>query len=419
MAAPAAADTGGPRAGEDDADIDVDVVILGAGPAGAAAAITLRRYTQLRVALVERRLFDPFRPGETVSPALFPLVDYLGIARASFEERHLQSYAHAAAWGGDELVVRDFLFNGQGSGLHLDRLAFDSMLLDQAGQLGARIVQPAELLAISGGERWSVALRQGQAKRALSAAYLIDCSGRSSVMVRQQQCAVLQTDRMVGVYAYYDASAADGRERLQRTLVETTENGWFYLAPLPGGRTAAAFMTDAESLRTLDLLDPDTWRRHALASTHIGPLVRALGAPQAFRQYPVHSRVARLPANAAWTAAGDAAASFDPVSSLGIGHALSSGIQAARVAHAYLEQGGGLGEGYRQSLLDHFQSYAATRRSLYANEQRWPQSGFWQRRTGALCAQGQDGSRTRPNPGLGPAAGSSDGMVRTRSTSIK
>ncbi|NHZ33857.1 FAD-dependent monooxygenase [Massilia rubra] len=376
MAAPAAADIGGARAGDD----EVDVIILGAGPAGAAAAITLCRHTRLRVALVERRLFDPFRPGETVSPALFPLMEYLGIARAGFEERHLQSYAHAAAWGGDELVVRDFLFNGQGSGLHLDRLAFDSMLLEQAGQLGAQIVQPAELLGITGGARWAVALRQGERKRTLGAAYLIDCSGRSSVMVRQQQCPVLQTDRMVGVYAYYDAGQADAPERLQRTLVETTANGWFYLAPLPGGRTALAFMTDAETLRTLDLLDPDTWRRHALASTHIGALVRELGAPQAFRQYPVHSRVARLPANAAWTAAGDAAASFDPVSSLGIGHALSSGIHAARVAQAYVEQGGGLGEGYRQSLLAHFQSYATTRRALYANEQRWPGAGFWQRR---------------------------------------
>lgn len=373
MAAPAAADQDGPCSGD-----DYDVVILGAGPAGAAAAITLRRYTGLRVALVERRLFDPFRPGETVSPALFPLVDYLGIARASFEERHLQSYAHAAAWGGDDLVVRDFLFNGQGSGLHLDRMAFDSMLLGQAGQLGADILQPAELLEIKPGARWRIALRQGERRRALSAAYVIDCSGRNSVMVRQQQCPVLQTDRMVGVYAYYGAGGVP--ERVQRTLVETTENGWFYLAPLPAGRTALAFMTDADTLRTLDLLDPQIWHRHALASRHIGPLARALPAPQAFRQYPIHSRVARLPANAAWTAAGDAAASFDPVSSLGIGHALSTGIQAGRVAHAYLEQGGGLGEGYRQSLLEHFQSYAATRRGLYANEQRWPASGFWQRR---------------------------------------
>lgn len=379
MAAPAAADAGAPRAGED----EVDVVILGAGPAGAAAAITLRRHTGLRVALVERRLFDPFRPGETVSPALFPLLEYLGIARAGFEERHLQSYAHAAAWGGEELVVRDFLFNGQGSGLHLDRMAFDSMLLEHAGRLGAQIVQPAELLGITAGARWTVALRQGERQRALSAAYVIDCSGRSSVMVRRQQCPVLQTDRMVGVYAYY--GAGDARERVQRTLVETTEHGWFYLAPLPGGRTALAFMTDGETLRTLDLLDPASWRRHALAGRHIGPLVRALPAPQAFRQYPIHSRVARLPAIAAWTAAGDAAASFDPVSSLGIGHALSSGIHAGRVAHAYLEQGGALGEGYRQSLLDHFQSYAATRRTLYAIEQRWPGAGFWQRRLAPAC----------------------------------
>ncbi|HEX8611654.1 MAG TPA: hypothetical protein VF800_10240 [Telluria sp.] len=263
-------------------------------------------------------------------------------------------------------------------------MAFDGMLLEQAGRLGARIVQPAEQLAITAGARWRIALRQGERQRVLSAAYIIDCSGRSSVMVRRQQCAVLQTDRMVGVYAYY--GAGDGRERVQRTLVETTEHGWFYLAPLPAGRTALAFMTDAETLRTRDLLDPQTWLRHALASRHVGPLVRELPAPQAFRQYPIHSRVARLPANAAWTAAGDAAASFDPVSSLGIGHALSSGIHAGRVAHAFLEQGGGLGEGYRQSLLDHFQSYATTRRSLYANEQRWPESGFWQRR----LAQGRE-----------------------------
>ncbi|MCE3606476.1 tryptophan 7-halogenase [Massilia sp. P8910] len=376
MAAPAAADMGGPRAGEDDTQFDV--LILGAGPAGAAAAITLRRFTGLRVALVERRQFDPFRPGETVSPALFALTDYLGIERAGFEQRHLQSYAHAAAWGGADLVVRDFLFNGQGSGLHLDRMAFDSMLLEQAGQLGAVVLQPAELLALTPGTRWTVALRHGERRRELSAAYVIDCSGRNSVMVRQQRCPVLQTDRMVGVYAYYQA--AQDQEREQRTLVETTENGWFYLAPLPGRRTALAFMTDADTLRTLDLLDPGQWHRHALASRHIGALVRQLPAPQAFRQYPIHSRVARLPANAAWTAAGDAAASFDPVSSLGIGHALSSGIHAARVAHAHVERGGGLGEGYRQALLDHFQSYVTTRRDLYANEQRWPGSGFWQRR---------------------------------------
>ncbi|MDQ1833061.1 FAD-dependent monooxygenase [Massilia scottii] len=376
MAAPAAAETDGPRTADDDADYDV--VILGAGPAGAAAAITLRRFTGLRVAIVERRLFDPFRPGETVSPALFPLIDYLGIARAGFEERHLQSYAHAAAWGGEQLVVRDFLFNGQGSGLHLDRMAFDSMLLEQAGKLGAVILQPAELLGVTPGARWTISVRHGERRRELSAAYVIDCSGRNSVMVRQQQCPVLQTDRMVGVYAYYEAG--DDHERVQRTLVETTADGWFYLAPLPGRRTAVAFMTDADTLRTLDLLDPQQWRRHALATQHIGALVRELPAPQAFRQYPIHSRVARLPADAAWTAAGDAAASFDPVSSLGIGHALSSGMHAGRVAHAHVEQGGGLGEGYRQSLLDHFQAYVATRRRLYANEQRWPASGFWQRR---------------------------------------
>lgn len=355
-----------------------DVVILGGGPAGAAAAITLRRFSGLRVAIVERRLFDPYRPGETVSPALFPLIDYLGIAREQFEARHLASHAHAAAWGSASLVVRDFLFTGQGSGLFLDRLAFDAMLLAQAERLGAVILQPAELTAITPGARWTLALRHRDRDLALSAAYVIDCSGRNSVLVRRQNCPVLQTDRMVGVYAYYAAGAA--RERIQQTLVETTEHGWFYLAPLPGQRTALAFMTDAEGMRALDLLNPRRWLEYALRSQHVAPILRELPAPQAFRQYPIHSRVARLPADAAWTAAGDAAACFDPISSLGIGHALSSGIHAGRVAHAHVEQGGGLGESYRQSLLDHFKSYVRTRRGFYASEQRWPDAGFWRRR---------------------------------------
>ncbi|MDC8758728.1 NAD(P)/FAD-dependent oxidoreductase [Janthinobacterium fluminis] len=375
MAVPAA-DAGGVAAA------DYDVVIIGGGPAGAAAAITLRRYGGLRVALVERRPFDPYRPGETVSPALFPLLEYLGIAREGFERQHLRSYAHAAAWGSADLVVRDFLFTGQGSGLHLDRMAFDAMLLDEAARLGAVVLQPAELLRITPGPRWRLALRQRGCALSLSAAYVIDCSGRSSVLVRQQGCPVLQTDRMVGVYAYYPAGMA--RERLQQTLVETTEQGWFYLAPLPQQRTAVAFMTDAETLRGLDLLDPACWRRHGLATEHIAGLLRDLPEPQAFRQYPIHSRVARLPAQAAWTAAGDAAACFDPISSLGIGHALSSGIHAARVAHAHVGQLEGLGESYRESLLAHFKTYVQTRRGFYSSERRWPQAGFWRRRVNAV-----------------------------------
>jgi flavin-dependent dehydrogenase len=315
---------------------------------------------------------------------VFPLLEYLGIARAQWEARHLASHAHAAAWGSGRLVERDFLFTGLGSGLHLDRLAFDAMLAEEAARLGTTIIQPAELLGITHDARWTLALSHRDRDLVLDARYVIDCSGRNSVLVRKQGCPVLQTDRMVGVYAYYPAGA--GHERLHRTLIETTEHGWFYLAPLPRQRTAVAFMTDAESLRALDLLDPERWLAHGLESHHVGPMMRDLPAPEAFRQYPIHSRVARLPANAAWTAAGDAAACFDPISSLGIGHALSSGMHAARVAHSHIEQGGGLGGSYRQSLLDHFESYVKTRRSFYASEQRWPGPGFWSRRLANVTA---------------------------------
>jgi len=46
---------------------EVDVAIVGGGPAGAAAALTLLRYTPRRVAVIERSAFETPRVGEAAS----------------------------------------------------------------------------------------------------------------------------------------------------------------------------------------------------------------------------------------------------------------------------------------------------------------------------------------------------------------
>src|SRR5437867_11469256 len=98
-----------------------DVAVIGGGPAGAAAALTLRRYTGLRVVMIERSHYEKVRIGETVSPALQPLLDYLGVWDAFQEQGHAAAHGTAAAWGSSALEWHSFLVNGLGEGWHLDR----------------------------------------------------------------------------------------------------------------------------------------------------------------------------------------------------------------------------------------------------------------------------------------------------------
>src|SRR5437879_4270592 len=117
----------------------VDVAIIGGGPSGAAAAITLRRYSSLRVSVVEARDYSEPRVGETLGPGIEPLLEYLGVAVQFAAQSHLRAYATAATWGSSQLRRQEFLLTGFGSGWCLDRSSFDRMLIEAARHAGAEV----------------------------------------------------------------------------------------------------------------------------------------------------------------------------------------------------------------------------------------------------------------------------------------
>jgi 2-polyprenyl-6-methoxyphenol hydroxylase-like FAD-dependent oxidoreductase len=355
-----------------------DIVIVGGGPAGASAAITLGKFTNLRVAIIERHLFDDYRAGESVSPAIFPLLDYLGIGRTALEEMHLQSYGHSAAWGSSELISRDLIFTGQGNGMHLDRTRFDKLLLTTTSQHEITIFQPAEIRDISRNQDWNVKIFSEGSEKSIIARYLIDCSGKNAIVVKKSRCRVYKDDNLISLYAYYHVP--DDVVLPRQTLIETTEHGWYYLTPLPAGKLAIAFITDADILKSLDLNNPKEWQKAGEQTQFIKSTLAKLPSAETFRHYAIHSRIARLPDNENWTAAGDAATCFDPISSMGIGHAISSGIHSARVAEASLNGDATIAASYHRSLLNNFETYMRIRQGFYSAERRWSNSPFWQRR---------------------------------------
>jgi flavin-dependent dehydrogenase len=71
---------------------------------------------------------------------------------------------------------------------------------------------------------------------------------------------------------------------------------------------------------------------------------------------------------------------FDPLSSMGIGYAIASGIQAARFAANALSGNDPQFHLYRDDVNNHFNAYIARRRDYYNLERRWSDRPFWRRR---------------------------------------
>ena len=151
-------------------------------------------------------------------------------------------------------------------------------------------------------------------------------------------------------------------------LVETVADGWWYSATLPGQRAVAMFLTDADLFNWAEWDDrlaraPATRARLASGEPPARAAVRA-----------ANSQRSTIVTGAGWVAAGDAAAAFDPISSLGIGFSFRSGMEAARVAAAAAEHDDGPAAAYAASITRIYADYRSRLTAIYRREGRWPEA---------------------------------------------
>lgn len=358
-----------------------DVVIVGGGPAGCAAALTLRRYSTLSVVVVEQGDYHAPRVGETVPPSIQPLLGYLGVWEPFVAAQHLPAHGTCAAWGSPELTTRDFLFTGRGAGWHLDRRRFDEMLAEQVSASGGALLPHTRVAGCTRTEAgaWHLTLAGPDGEPfPLAARFLIEASGKKASLAKKLGARQQRFDRLVGVMGFFEVP--DHPTHL--TLVEAVEAGWWYSALLPDGRVAVAFMSDADLVRGLRAAHRNGWLALLAATHHTRERLAGGTLLAAPRVLPAFSHLLHPLSGPSWLAAGDALASFDPLASMGIGHALSSGSHAARVAHDLLTSDGSLLPTYTRSAAQNVQHYLALRQRHYLREQRWPDAPFWARRQG-------------------------------------
>jgi flavin-dependent dehydrogenase len=358
-----------------------DVVILGGGPAGMATALSLLQHNAaLRVAVVERAGYDQPRIGETLPPNAQGLLQQLGVWSSFMEQAHLPAYGTSATWGSAALLSNEFFFSLHGPGWHLDRCAFDAMLAEAAVQRGAELYKHTQVLDCQqqSGQNWQITAQTGDGVPwQLSARFVVDATGRLAWFARQQGAQPVVYDQLTGVAVLLEV---DSTRVDTYALVEACELGWWYSALLPAGRLMVMCLSDADLIRQQRLKSPTVWLAQACQTRHTQERLRharPLGRPAT---YAARTQCLPQAAGANWLAVGDAASTFDPLSSKGIYKALCSGIFASyAILDWFKGQPAGL-ERYADLHAREFQQYRATWASYYALEQRWPHAPFWQRR---------------------------------------
>ena len=351
-----------------------DAVVAGAGPAGSVASRQLAHLGR-RVLLVDD--VDSGRPkvGESLPGAARSLLRDLGLLRQVEEGPHLTSHGNLSAWGSDEPQTTDFLRDPHGAGWHLDRARFDADLRTAARKAGV-VERRGRVRAVhAGDEVWRVELGE----ESVETRWLLDATGRHAAVARVLGVRRQRDEGLVALFTWGEKTAGD---RETRTLVETVPEGWWYTARLPQGRRVVVLHTEGERAAAL-LRTPGAWGE-ALRHTR---WVKACLAESTFEAEPRATEAcgARLDAffGERWVALGDAALSFDPLSSQGLFNALYTGLRSAEAVHAALDGDRGAVVAYGERLESIRQAYLEHHRLYYSMEFRWPEAGFWARRLGS------------------------------------
>lgn len=332
--------------------------------------------------MIEAGEYDKFRMGETIPPETRPIFVQLGILEKFLAEGHDPCYGSCSYWGDDRRGYNDSLFSVYGHGWHLDRRRFNHFLGQEAQVAGATLAtrslfQHSE--ALDDG-KFQLSIKTAEDRLvSVTANFVVDATGARGVFARQQGSKKINDRPLIGLGARFSLKNVP-KAISQMTHLEAVEYGWWYAARLPNDTLLVMLATDAETLKAMNLQQPNTWFDLLEKTPNTGKwIVQTEKIDESPRSYPAPSFRLDKMVGRHWLAIGDAASAYDPITSQGVIKSLSDGIFAAQTIAQYLRHQEDKLEIFEQTITARHQQYLEMRRYFYRLENRWPKAAFWQK----------------------------------------
>jgi flavin-dependent dehydrogenase len=353
--------------------ISADVCVIGGGPAGTTIAHRLASLGH-DVCLIDRDRFPRPHIGASLPPSILPLLDVIGV-RDQVEQADFLRPDRIMVWWSQATPTMQS--RPGPPGFHVDRGAFDKLLLWNAQANGVRVLERTHAMQPERtGNGWTIPIRRDGKPRAIAARLIVDaCGGRGLLCGRRHRVSA----PLLALYAHWlgaDEGAIEGR-------VEAGENEWFWYAPLGGGKSVAAVFIDPKRLTDtagdgIDRAYHELLRHFRLfRDARLGRINGTVKACDASGRY------AEQAAGPDFVRVGDANLSLDPLSSQGVQSAIASSLQAAIVVNTLARHRTNADAAiafYRDRQQEKVRQHAAKTAAFYGERAAVCDRPFWRRR---------------------------------------
>ncbi|WP_298117079.1 tryptophan 7-halogenase [Flavobacterium sp.] len=371
---------------------EVDIAIIGGGVAGCTAAIALSDC--YKVAVIDKLVEPIDRIGECLAPAARRILKRLNLIeefenKITTSEKKIQQRNNGiqSYWGSEKVQITDSLRNPDGFGWQLNRKEFEIYLRESTQQ---RIIDCF----------WGYKLHHCQYENlhwilnfttnntpsetlTIKAKFVIDASGRQSHFARKLGIEREVIDKLISCWA-----TLTNEEISKLSTISADELGWWYSAPLPNNKRVLALQTDSDLMERANLKSKDAFLQLALANPQMESIISKNKHNIQFNgTVSANSTKLFQVAGQQWAALGDAAISFDPLSSQGMFNAMASALQLTDLLQEFeiinelnLKKQQQFQTTYTNQINQIWEHYLKHKRIFYSQELRWKDSEFWKRR---------------------------------------
>jgi flavin-dependent dehydrogenase len=316
-----------------------DIVIVGGGPAGSTAG-TLLAKQGWNVAIFEKEEFPRFKIGESLLPGSLRTFERMGVKekidRADVIVKYGGKIISACGTRSNRFLFCDVFRCKYPTSYQVERSMFDKLLLDHAAESGCQVSQ-GTLVTDLAFESDGVTVRTDD--NVFRAKYLIDCSGRNSLIgsrfkLRQNYPHL----KKFSLFAHFEG--VDREPGIDGTLTKMIrgKDRWIWIIPITAKKTSIGVVFDAQTFKRMKM-EPETAFHQILQENPkvIEQMSRAERITEVHATGDFSFRNKRLTGER-WVLAGDAAGFIDPVWSSGVFIAILSGEKAADMLDRILRQ---------------------------------------------------------------------------------